>query len=81
MDDFDINSILRNAVKEFEEDKFLNLLNLVTTIISSKKSVQIEELIIEGKIEGFEEKDIYKAIEKLKKDRILIEENGVLKRV
>ena len=78
MDNLDINSIIRNAVKEFEEDKYLNLLNLVTTIISTKKRLQVEELIIEGKLNGYSDEDIYKALDKLEKDRVISVDDGII---
>ncbi len=80
MDNIDISSIIRNAVKEFEEDKYLNLLNLITTIISTKKRLQVEELIVEGKINGYSEEDIYKALQKLENDRIIKVEDGIITR-
>ncbi len=71
--DIDLNKLVRKALRELQEDRFLNLINLVMSIISSKKKIQIEEIIFEAKLNGYSEDEVYKAIEKLKRDRLIDE--------
>ncbi len=78
--DIDLNKLVRKALKELQEDRFLNLINLIMSIISTKKKIQIEEIIFEAKLNGYKDDEVYKAIEKLKHDR-LVEElpNGFIR--
>ncbi|MEM1988465.1 MAG: hypothetical protein QXS41_01315 [Candidatus Woesearchaeota archaeon] len=82
MDIFDINSVIKKTVQEIEEDRFLNLMHLVLSIIGGKKYTQVEEILIEAKMNGYSEKETYQVIEKLTKDKIIEQDKeGRIKKI
>ncbi|MEM2115381.1 MAG: hypothetical protein QXD62_01715 [Candidatus Woesearchaeota archaeon] len=82
LNSIDINSLFRKTMQELEEDRYLNLMHLILSIISSKKQTLLEEIIIEGKMNGFSEPEIYKVLDKLIEDKIIEKsDNGYIKKI
>ena len=68
------------AVKSKKEDD-INIKELILNFIPSSKMIHIEELMIEGNYNGFEDSEIKEEIERLKKSgNIIIPKKGYLQK-
>jgi DNA-binding MarR family transcriptional regulator len=66
---------MKDALREIERDKYLNLVSSLMEVVSQKKIMQVEELIVYAKDLGYTSQDTYLAIDKLKDDG-LVEDYG-----
>ncbi|MFH1174219.1 MAG: hypothetical protein V1725_03745 [archaeon] len=63
-----------SIINDAEIDVKIKILNMIDDMSKGKrKKIQMEQLLIEGQIEGLTERDIRETIEKLKADNLVIE--------
>ena len=61
-------------INDAEIDTKIKILNLIDDMTKGKrKKIQMEQLLIEGQLEGISERDIRETLEKLKGDNLVIE--------
>jgi len=85
MDDFDrlieIQRMTASKIRqEAEVDNKVKLLGILSDLASSKRRIQVEEVIIEAGMQGMSEGAVMSTLNALKLDRLLSEpEPGIIK--
>jgi len=81
LDESEFENLLRiqrqmasSIINEAEIDVKIRLLNIIDDMLKGKKKkVQVEQILIEGQLEGFTENDVRQTLQKLKDDNLIVE--------
>lgn len=72
------NFMAKKLAEETEFDKKIIVLKVIQSMLTSKKRVSIEEIIVECSLEGVSETEAYALIEEMKKEGIIESKGGFI---